>query len=280
MINSKTGIIGLIGHPVGHSLSPQMHNRMFKALNIDYRYVAFDVEESNLEDAIKGIKALNIRGANITIPHKVNVMKYLDIISSEAKAIGAVNTIVNQNGTLIGHNTDGEGYVRSLIEETKIDLTDKGVIILGAGGAAKAISYTLGNYPLKEIIICNRNREKSMKIKNNLEIDALAIDYDEIIHFIKKADIIINTTSVGMTPNLNQSLIKKEWIQSHQVVSDIVYNPLETKLLKDASSRGATVHSGLGMFIYQGVFAFEKWTEISPDPELMKNSVLDAIQKD
>lgn len=279
MTNSETKILAILGNPIIHSKSPIMHNTVFDYLGLNYHYVAFDVKPDDLEKAIEGIRALNICGANVTIPHKIKVMEYLDEISDEAEAIGAVNTIVNQNGKLIGYNTDGEGYVRSLIEETNSDLTEKNIMILGAGGAARAISFTLSKHNVKSIVIVNRNLEKANLLKDKLINNSRVniIHTDNIRKHINSSDIIINTTSVGMHPNTDQSLIQKQWIKPYHLVSDIIYNPLVTKLLLDAHESGAITHSGLGMFIYQGIIAFEKWTGITPDSEIMRNTVLDSL---
>ncbi|TCS83786.1 shikimate dehydrogenase [Tepidibacillus fermentans] len=280
-VDSQTQLIGLIGHPVSHSRSPQMHNAMFQKLGLNYTYLAFDVLTEYLKEAIEGMRALNIKGFNVTIPHKVNVMKYLDQISEEAKRIGAVNTIVNDKGQLIGYNTDGEGYLRSLVEETDVQLKGKRVLMIGAGGAARAIGYTLANTPIEQLSIINRDQNKAHILRKDLEHYAKTevLPMEQIEKGVKEADIIVNTTSIGMSPNIDQSLIDKEWIQPHQLVSDIIYNPLETKLIHDARSQGASVHSGLGMFVYQGVIAFEKWTGVTPDPSYMKKKVIESINE-
>ena len=282
MINSETKLIGLIGDPISHSKSPIMHNTMLDKLGLNYRYLAFNVSANRLEQALDGIRALNIKGINVTIPHKVNVMKYLDDISEEAIKIGAVNTIVNQGGKLIGYNTDGEGYVRSLVEETGVSLKDKRIMLLGAGGAAKAIGYTLSMRNLGSIVIINRNLEKATELKavigKNVSTDSAGID--EINDYINNVDIIINTTSIGLYPNIEQSLINKELINPSHLVSDIIYNPLITKLLIDADNKGAMVHTGLGMFIYQGAIAFEKWTGVYPDTKFMRDTVIDSYNFD
>jgi len=282
MINSETKLIGLIGDPISHSKSPIMHNTMLDKLGLNYRYLAFNVSANRLEQALDGIRALNIKGINVTIPHKVNVMKYLDDISEEAIKIGAVNTIVNQGGKLIGYNTDGEGYVRSLVEETGVSLKDKRIMLLGAGGAAKAIGYTLSMLNLGSIVIINRNLEKAAELKavigKNVSTDSAGID--EINDYINNVDIIINTTSIGLYPNIEQSLINKELINPSHLVSDIIYNPLITKLLIDADAKGAMVHTGLGMFIYQGAIAFEKWTGVYPDTKFMRDTVIDSYNFD
>ncbi|MGD9676751.1 MAG: shikimate dehydrogenase [Vulcanibacillus sp.] len=278
MINSETKLIGLIGDPISHSKSPIMHNTMLDKLGLNYRYLAFNVSHRRLEQAIDGIRALNIKGINVTIPHKVNVMKYLDDISEEAKRIGAVNTIVNRDGRLIGYNTDGEGYVRSLVEETGIKLEGKRVMLLGAGGAAKAIAYTLSMRNLDSIVIVNRNLDKAAELKDVIGKNAstVSVGIDEINDYINDAEIIINTTSIGLYPDIEESLIDKELIKPSHLVSDIIYNPLITKLLIDADNKGAMVHTGLGMFIYQGAIAFEKWTGVYPDTKFMRDTVIDS----
>lgn len=280
MIDSTTQLIGLIGNPIKHSKSPEMHNAMFEKLNLNYRYLAFEVEEPQLKAAINGMKALGIRGFNVTIPYKVKVMDFLDEISEQAMEIGAVNTVVNQQGKLIGYNTDGEGYVRSLLEETGIDLNNKKILILGAGGAAKAIAYSIAKYPIKKLTIYSRNISKgnllfeALKQKTTVEL----IDDNQLKSLVEQSDIIINTTPVGMSPNILDSLINPKWLNEQQVVSDIIYNPLETQLLKDAKSKQATIHTGLGMFIYQGLIAFEKWTEITPDADQMRKIVMESLK--
>jgi len=279
MINSETKIMGVIGHPIVQSKSPIMHNAMLQKLGLNMIYAAFDVEPDRLEQAILGVKAFHMPGLNVTIPHKVEVMKYLDHLSEEAQAVGAVNTIVNQNGKLIGYNTDGEGYVRSLVEETGVQLKGKKVAILGAGGAARAISHAISQHEIGQMMIVNRDIEKANQLKKVIhhQVENEVMGYDQFSAFIKEVDIIVNTTSVGMYPDLSKSLIPKKWIKPHHLVSDIIYNPLETKLLKDARLQGAKTHHGIGMFVYQGVIAFEKWTGIVPDPEWMRKVVLDSL---
>ncbi len=280
MINSEIEIIGLIGNPVKHSKSPLMHNTMFDKLDLKYQYLAFNVCRNDLEKAINGIKALNMKGANITIPHKVDVMKFLDEVSDEAGQIGAVNTIVNDDGKLIGYNTDGEGYVRSLIEETAIDLKNKSVMLLGAGGAARAIGYTLSKQNIDSIIVINRSIEKANDLKVLLEkhTSTKIAEIADIRKYINNVDIIINTTSIGLYPSVDLSLIDREWIKPSHLVSDVIYNPLATKLLVDANEKGARIHNGLGMFVYQGAIAFEKWTGIFPDTEFMRKTVIDSFK--
>ncbi len=279
MESKQTEIIGLIGHPVGHSMSPVMHNAMFKELGLNYHYVAFDVQPSQLKEAITGVKALQIKGFNVTIPHKVSILPFLDEISEEAKVIGAVNTVVNLDGRLIGYNTDGEGYLQSLIEETGVFLQDKKIVILGAGGAAKGISYAFAKHPIAKLTIVNRDLEKANQLTDVIKnrISVLSTTYEQLNEVLQEVDIVVNTTSIGMYPNINETILPKDWIKANHLISDIVYNPLETKLLKDAKDQGAMTHSGLGMFVHQGALAFKKWTGYDANPNLMKKIVLEKL---
>ena len=279
MGNKQTEIIGLIGHPVGHSMSPVMHNAMFKELALNYHYVAFDVHPSQLKEAITGVKALNIKGFNVTIPHKASILPFLDEISEEARIIGAVNTVVNLDGRLIGYNTDGDGYLQSLLEETGVSLQDKKIVILGAGGAAKGISYAFFKHPIAKLTIVNRDLEKANQLIDVIKdrISVRSTTYEQMEEVLQEADIVVNTTSIGMYPKIDETILPKDYIKAHHLISDIVYNPLETKLLKDAKEQGAKTHSGLGMFIYQGTLAFKKWTGYEANPILMNKIVLEKL---
>ena len=279
MRNKQEGIIGLIGHPVGHSMSPIMHNAMFKALHLNYHYVAFDVQPTNLKEAIAGIRALQIKGLNVTIPHKVAILPFLDEISEEAKVIGAINTVHNVEGRLIGYNTDGDGYIQSLLEETGASLKHKKIVLLGAGGAAKGIAYAFSKHSIGQLTIINRDLNKANQLADLVarNLPVYCSTYHEAEEIIRQADIIVNTTSIGMFPKIEERILEKEWIQPHHLISDIIYNPLETQLLKDAKAKGAITHSGLGMFIYQGALAFKIWTGQEANPALMKKIVLEKL---
>lgn len=279
MISNDRQLIGLLGSPVKHSKSPLMHNTLFEKYGLKYEYIAFNVAEGDLESATNGLRALNFVGANVTVPHKVAIIPYLDAISPEAAKIGAVNTLVNKNGRLIGYNTDGVGYLRSLAEETNVDLADKNVLLLGTGGAARAIACALSDQNIKSLTILSRDTKKAEKLLNRIgcKIPAEIAIIDEIHKYIGGADLIINATTVGMSPGVDKTLVPKELICSNQLISDIVYNPLVTRLLREANEQGATTHSGLGMFVYQGALAFEKWTGILPDINFMKETVLAAL---
>ncbi|MBO8164160.1 MAG: shikimate dehydrogenase [Brevibacillus sp.] len=281
MITSKTKLVGLLGHPVHHSQSPLMHNTAFAEKKLDFAYVAFDVLPEHLDDAVSAIRALGLRGVNVTIPHKVAVLPMLDEIDPLAKRIGAVNTIVNEDGRLIGYNTDGLGYVRSLLEETRANLTEQRVTLLGAGGAARAVACTLAERGVREIRIINRSRERAEQLAAHLRplVKVQVVEQEEYRSAVESATLLINTTSIGMYPHTNEMPVPAEWLHSGLIVSDLIYNPLETKLLAEARRAGAMTHSGVGMFVNQGVLAFELWTGTEAPGELMRHVVIQQLQQ-
>jgi shikimate dehydrogenase len=275
-------LYGLVGYPLGHSLSPLMQNDAFKRLNMDAHYEAFPIEPVHFESAIGELKDKNIQGFNVTIPYKVDIMKHLDEVDPLAKAIGAVNTVVNQDGRYIGYNTDGEGYVTSLLKAVEGSLSQKRILIIGAGGAAKAIFYTIAAQHAPDVIaICNRTVEKAAVLANELPFSTktAAMSISDAEKQLDTFDIIINTTSVGMYPNVDELPLALTFLQKEAVVSDIIYNPLKTKLLKEAEAKGAGTHNGVGMFVLQGALAFEKWTNVRPDEEAMEHIVLSTLTK-
>ncbi|MBA2846823.1 shikimate dehydrogenase [Methanococcus maripaludis] len=278
MIDSKTKLVGLIGHPVDHSFSPIMHNAAIKDLKINYRYFAFDVSEENLKDVVVGAKALNFRGFNVTIPHKLNIMKYLDEIDCDAEAIGAVNTVKIENGKAIGYNTDGIGVKKALEEKTGI-LINKNILIIGAGGASRAVSFELAKD--NNLTIVNRNIEKaenlSKEISRKLKKEN-PLNYGGLDINIENFDIIINTTPVGMYPHTEvEPVIPLNNIKKDAVVMDLIYNPLEPVFLKEAKKYGAKTINGIGMLVYQGAVSFEIWTGVKPDIYVMKKSIISKI---
>jgi shikimate dehydrogenase len=274
-------LYALFGCPVHHSLSPLMHNDAFQRLNIAAHYHAFHVEPEHLKDAVAGVRALGIAGLNVTIPHKTAIMALLDDIDAEARRIGAVNTIVNENGRLIGYNTDGPGYVRALEEETNVEIKDKRILLIGAGGAARGIYFSLIDRGAKQIDICNRTVLKAKQLIKECDaaVSSAAFSLSEAEERLGEYDIVINTTSVGMYPNTKEMPLSLANLKEGTIVSDIIYNPLETKWLKEARERNAIVQNGVGMFIYQGALAFEKWTGIFPDVERMKKIVMEHLRR-
>ncbi|MBP1930481.1 shikimate dehydrogenase [Ammoniphilus resinae] len=280
-MNSKTIMTGVFGYPIEQSLSPIMHNQAFRALGINFSYAAFAVAPDQLEQAVNGIRALGFAGVNVTIPHKVAIIPFLDEIDQEAEEIGAVNTIVNDGGKLIGFNTDGAGYVQSLLEEWKVPLTGKRVIILGAGGAAKGVAVSLAKRGVASICVVNRSVEKAEALAKQIShfTHSVSLSSDHLkAKDVEQVDLIINTTSVGMYPYEDNIPIDPSFLHPKLVVSDLIYNPLETKLLQEAKKIGARTHGGVGMFIHQGALAQQKWTGKQPPISLMKQTVLDQLQ--
>lgn len=261
-IDSHTILYGVFGDPIRHSRSPIMLNRAFQEAGINAVYAAFHVRPDELGDAVRGIRALGYRGINVTIPHKVEVMQYLDEIDEGARIVGAVNTIVNESGKLIGYNTDGIGYVRSLKEETGIELKGKSVLLLGAGGAARGVAYALAKEGAGRIYIANRTKERALELADTISsyTEAIGLGMDELGHVVDEVEFVLNTTSAGMHPHVDELPLPLELLRSHHLVSDLIYNPRITRFLREAEARGGRIHGGLGMFIYQGAFAFEYWT--------------------
>ncbi|MBU9722535.1 MULTISPECIES: shikimate dehydrogenase [Bacillaceae] len=268
-------VMGVIGYPISHSLSPLMHETAFKELNLEMAYHAFHVHPDRVEEAIAGIRGLGIKGINVTIPHKVSVIPYLDEVDELAKEIGAVNTIVNESGRLKGYNTDGEGFVRSLLEADVV-LSDKRVLMVGAGGASKGVSLALAQHGLKEIVITNRTYSKGEELAENCSKFAVssALSLEEAKDKLNDFDIIINGTSMGMKPHEDKTPISLDNLSDNAVVCDLIYTPLKTKWLLEAELRGATILNGVEMFVYQGALAFEKWTGMKAPIEVMRNAVL------
>lgn len=272
-------LYGVIGNPIGHSLSPLMHNDAFAHLEMDAHYHAFLVLESELGEAVKGLKALGVVGFNVTTPHKVAIMQYLDEIDPLAEQIGAVNTVLHKEGKLVGYNTDGIGYVRSLESISKEPLTNKRILLLGAGGACRAIYYSLAGAGVKEIDIANRTVEKAEQLiaECRSEVVSLALSLEEATEKQTLYDIIIHTTTVGMHPHVEDTPLRIQDLKKGSIVSDIIYNPFETKLLRDAKAHGAIVQNGIDMFVFQGALAFEIWTGRLPNIERMKQIVMKKL---
>ncbi len=276
-IKGSTNIVGLIGHPVEHSFSPPMHNAAFEALDMDYAYVPFDVDQGNLESAIEGASALNIKGFNVTIPHKVEVMKYLNELDEVASLIGAVNTIDFKD--LKGYNTDGIGAIKAIEEETSIK--NKNVVIAGAGGASRAISFYIAKYGAESLTILNRNVEKAESLAGDVldsgligEVNSDSIS--EIGNCLAESDILIDTTPLGMHPHIDDEPIAcAEAMHDDLVVFDAVYNPNETSLLKEATKAGAKPVYGIKMLLYQGAESFRIWTGRDAPVDVME----DALKK-
>ncbi|ADM71060.1 Shikimate dehydrogenase (NADP(+)) [Paenibacillus polymyxa E681] len=274
-------LLGVLGDPIKHSKSPLMHKIALQAAGIEGDFVPLHVKPDQLEDAMKGIRAMHFRGVNVTIPHKVEVMKYLDEIDEGARLIGAVNTIVNDNGRLKGYNTDGIGYVRSLKEETSVDLKGARIAVLGAGGAARGVIHALLEEQPESVIILNRTRDKAEQLALEWTTEAIPVrgySNEDAKSVLATVNVLINTTSVGMSPLSGELPLEASLIPEGIIVSDLIYNPLETRLLRESrEQRGCTVHGGLGMFVYQGAVAFEYFTGVVPAVEQMRAAVLSSL---
>jgi len=269
MVQKK--LIALLGHPVAHSKSPLLHNCALKRLELPYSYLAFDIEPNLLSDAVDGLKALGFRGGNVTIPYKVEIIPYLDELTKEAETIGAVNTILWENNRLIGDNTDGKGYLSSLLQDyPKLNIKETTVAIIGAGGAARAIAATLLMEQVKQIFIINRTFSKGVQLSNDLRSlgNIQALDFFQFTLLKKEINLLINTTNVGMYPYTEEMPVDVEVLHKDLIVSDVVYNPKQTLLLRTAEAKGLQIHGGLGMLAYQGALAFKKWTGVEAPIEL------------
>ena len=299
MVDGKTKILGVIGDPIEHTFSPAMHNAGLDALNLNYIYLPFHVKEDKLGECIQGAKAMGIQGLNVTIPHKTNVIKHLDDIDSVASMIGAVNTIQfnfdennessNQNNetsvTTKGFNTDGYGCVRAIKEKTSIN--NKKVTITGAGGAARAVAFQIASSGIDELSILNRNFEKAESLANDLEsnlseagIDITINSYEieNLKRELDSSDIFIDTTPIGMYPNVDDKPIASaDMLHEELVVNDIVYTPMETSLIKEALKANAEVVYGYKMLLYQGIRSFEIWLGRDAPVDVMEKALLDVL---
>lgn len=269
-ITGHTELIGLIATPIRHSKSPTMHNEAFAKLGLDYAYLAFEVGTEQLEDAVKGFKALGVRGYNVSMPNKTVIGKYLDKLSPAAELCGAVNTVVNDNGVLTGNITDGIGYMRSL-KDKGFDVIGKKMTIVGAGGAATAIEIQAALDGVKEISIFNRKDEfwdravqnvKNINEKTNCKATLFDLDDKEALRReIADSYLFAIATGVGMKPLEGQMVIPDaSYLRPNLIVTDVVYMPTKTKLLEVAEEVGCPCMNGLGMMLYQGAAAFKMWT--------------------
>ena len=272
-INGKTRIIGIIGENIENSLSPLIHNQIILKHFLNFCYLPFQVAETDLNKAIQGIKALNIRGANITFPYKEKVIKFLDEVEESARRIRAVNTIVNNKGILTGYNTDVIGFKKSLQEDGKFVIKEKKAVILGAGGAARAVVYALLEEEIEEICIFNRTLEKAKKIKQDLSsffpkshIRVFPLEKEDLKDKIEKSHLLVNSTSIGMAPRAdNTPLPDEKLFHPDLLVYDLIYHPAKTLFLRQAEKSGARIINGLPMLVYQGIESFYLWTGLKPE---------------
>ena len=282
-INGKTKIIGIIGKNIENSLSPLIHNQIILKYSLNFCYLPFQVTETNLTKTIQGIKALNIRGVNITFPYKEKIIKFLDEVEESARRIRAVNTIVNNKGILTGYNTDVIGFKKSLQEDGKFVIKEKKAVILGAGGAARAVVYALLEEEIEEICIFNRTLEKAKKIKQDLlsffpksHIRVFPLEKEDLKDKIEKSHLLVNSTSIGMAPRVdNTPLPDEKLFHPDLLVYDLIYHPAKTLFLRQAERAGANIINGLPMLVYQGIESFYLWAGLKPEGK----EVLEMIKR-
>lgn len=282
-ISGKTKVCGVIGDPIEHTLSPIIHNAAFSTLQLDYVFLAFRVKRDEIENAVNGLRSLNMHGLNVTMPHKSAVTRFLDRIDAFAQIVNSVNTIINKENKLFGFNTDGVGALKAL-RENGVDPKGKKVLLLGAGGTARAIAYTIAK-EADELAILNRTLKpaqdlcKLLEQKINKKIIAGSLSPKEMQQNLKDSDILINATSIGIEPKVDESLVNPRMLRSNLSVMDVIYNPTETKLVRDAMALGAKVVSGIEMLIYQGAASFEIWTGKTAPIEVMRQAALKHLHK-
>ncbi len=283
MISGRTKVFALIGDPVERSLSPAMHNAAFRDLGLDCVYVALRVTRGLLREAVEGAKALGISGLNVTTPHKIDIVRLLDELDESASRVGAVNTVKNEDGRLIGFNTDGQGAIEALRERVG-ELGGRKVVLLGAGGAARAIAFSLAEAGV-ELTIANRTVSKARELAASVErklgpkVSYVELKKDVLKGVLENADILINATSVGMYPNVDQTPVEADIIHSGLIVNDIVYEPLMTRLLCEAKDVGAQTVNGLEMLVHQGAASFELWTGRRAPIDVMRAAVKRVLQE-
>lgn len=284
-IDGHSKIYALLGHPVEHTASCAMHNAAFKALNINACYIALDVKTNYLKEALASIRALNIAGVNITIPHKQTCMKYLDKIDHQAKNIGAVNTVINRNGKLVGYNTDADGFIDSLKFDAAFDVKNKSIFIMGAGGAARAIAFSLAQKKPKVIYIQDIKDKQAFGLVLSLrkyypKLNVIAIhlrDKKKTGIFLSDAHLFINATGVGLRKK-DAAVIDVELLNKRTLVCDLIYNPKVSVLLKAAKKRGLKVLNGEGLLLYQGLRAFKIWTNKKPSIKIYKQALSSFLE--
>jgi len=284
-VSGKTKICGIIGDPIEHTMSPPMQNAAYKKLGLDYIYLPFHVRPEQLAQAVDGLRAINVRGFNVTIPHKVSIIPMLDGLDPQAEKIGAVNTVVNDDGELRGYNTDAPGFLKALLEQG-VEPRGKNIVVIGAGGASRAVSYILAENDAS-LTILNRQLEldwaediaELIREDFGKKVRVLELTKDFLADALRGAHILVNATSVGMSPAVDASPVPAELLRPGMYVFDVVYNPVMTRLLKEAGEAGAQTVSGVDMLVWQGVLAFEMWTGHSAPVEIMRKEALKALEK-
>jgi shikimate dehydrogenase len=278
--NFKPELCSLFGKPVAENPTQHMMEAAFRHHGLDWRYVQFEIEPGDLADAVRGMRAMGFRGGNVTTPHKVAILKHLDRIAESASLMGAVNCIVRRGNELVGENTDGKGFVQSLRE--RIDPAGKRAVILGAGGAARAIGVELALAGARALTVVNRSRERGRELaellKSGAKAAAEAVPWEGDFRIPADTELVVNATSIGLFPDVNARLpLDIRTLAPRMVVADVIPNPPETRLVRDARSRGCTVLDGLGMLVNQGVIGFKYWTGIDAEPSVLRRALVEVF---
>lgn len=283
-VTGTTQVTGVFGYPVRHSQSPAMHNVAFEALGLDFVYVPFSVHPDDLGTALQGVRALGVVGVNLTIPHKEQVIGFLDWVSEDAQRIQSVNTIHNCDGVLKGYSTDGPGFIKALEASGKSPGGSKAVVV-GAGGSSRATVYALITHGA-EVTVLNRTHDRAVELAEQLNsvvgegsVKPLALDNPDAMRAVREADLLVNCTPVGMYPHTDAQPVPSEWLHPDLFVFDQIYNPVETNLLRAARSVGAQGANGLKMLVFQGALSFEIWTGRTPPVQEMEDAVLRGLLK-
>lgn len=276
--NYKAELVGVFGHPVAENPTIVLQEAAFRAMNLNWRYLTLEVYPEDLADAFKGLRAMNFQGINLTIPHKVEVLKYLDEVAEDARLMGAVNTVRREGKKLIGENTDGKGFLRSLRDDADVDPAGKRVVVLGAGGAARAMTVELALAGAAHLTIVNRSAQRGRELVTLLNaktpVKAEFVPWDGPYSLPPNTDVLANATSIGLFPNVNDKPdIDYNSITSRMVVCDVIPNPPDTPFLKEAGARGAKTLDGLGMLVYQGAIGFKMWTGLDAPVAVMHQAL-------
>jgi shikimate dehydrogenase len=280
--NYKAELVGVFGHPVAENPTIIMQEAAFQALGLNWRYLTIEVYPQDLAVAMQGLRAFNMRGINLTIPHKVEVLKYLDEISPAARLMEAVNTVVRQGERLVGENTDGKGFMQSLRLEGGVDPAGRRIVVLGAGGAARAITVELALAGAAQITLVNRSRERGQALVDLLNqktpVEAVFVPWDHTYALPEGSEVLVNATSIGLYPNINDRPdLEYDSIRPGMIVCDVIPNPPRTAFLKQAEARGARTLDGLGMLVYQGAIGFKLWTGLEAPVEVMRRALAQAF---
>jgi shikimate dehydrogenase len=280
--NYKHELVGAFGDPIAENPTGVMQEAAFQALGLQWRYLLIEVHKGDLEAAIKGIRAMNFRGINLTIPHKVEVLKYLDQVSEDARLMGAVNTVRREGDRLIGENTDGKGFLRSLRHDAGVDPADKRIVVLGAGGAARAVTVELALAGAAHITVVNRTAERGQTLvallNEKTPASADFVPWERTYALPSDTDVLVNATSIGLFPHVDEKPdIAYDSITDAMIVCDVIPNPPYTPLLKEAEARGARTLDGLGMLVYQGDIAFKMWTGLDAPLAVMRLALAQAF---